>query len=263
MLKELKFYFKYLLLKKYGIQFQNTNYRTISLGSDWRYDLCYYCHPSEIQTIFDVGANIGQTVNQVIKIFPSSKIYCFEPIPSTFKALQENINKITNVQCFELALGDISGEAQITCNPLSGQNTFIVESKTSESTISVQVSTVDKFCEYHNIQSLNILKIDTEGFECQVLSGAYNMLSSQKIGFVLAECDFGRREDNDPHGNFFDIFNYLKPLGYDIVAFYPDGLDSHGWRWGNVLFKASRVMPSNKLIRHHKLRDIINLSPFC
>ena len=258
MFQKIKSTAKYIL-NLYGIEIYNTNYRTIPLGCDWRYDISYYSHQDKIKVVFDVGANIGQTVNQIIPIFPTSKIYCFEPIPSTFKVLCDNTKNLSNVKCFEIGLGDISGEFLITSEPLSGQNTFLLEAKTSEYVTSVKVISLDEFCESENITSISVLKIDTEGFECKVLSGACNMLSSKQIDFILTEVDFGKRPDNDPHGNFFEIFDYLKTFGYDVVAFYPDGLDKHGWRWGNVLFKSNHVLPRKNLIRRHNLKEIINL----
>ena len=54
----------------------------------------------------------------------------------------------------------------------------------------VQVGTVDKFCHERNIVSLDVLKMDVQGWECEVLRGAHRMMSESKIRFVVSEVGF-------------------------------------------------------------------------
>lgn len=183
-------------------------------------------------TLIDVGANVGQTAQRLVQVFPNSTIYSFEPVPATFAKLQHNTAHLTQVECVNLALGDERGKASMTTDR-DGLNTLIAGVASSGSVIA-RVSTVDDFCADRDIQQVDLLKIDTEGFETFVLKGASDMLSKIRIDFVVAECDFIRRPD-EPHGDFFEIHSILAPLGFNMIGFYNGGVDERGWVWGDML----------------------------
>jgi len=74
--------------------------------------------------------------------------------------------------------------------------------------IEVPIDSIDSFCAQKKIDQIDLLKIDTEGHEMCVLKGAEKLLSEKRIDFVLSECEFFRREE-EPHGDFTSISNYL------------------------------------------------------
>lgn len=83
------------------------------------------------------------------------------------------------------------------------------------------------------------MKIDTEGFEIQVLEGAKNKLENGKVKFVLAEATL--QEDDNEHTNLNNMIDYLKPYNFKLVAIY----DQVIWRspsrlsYFNALFASS------------------------
>ena len=202
-------------------------------GVDKITDIAALCPRPRV--IFDVGANVGQTVDELRSIFAEASIYSFEPVPSTFKALIANTRRYRGVECIPCALGDTPGTASITDSGTSGQNTLNTSAKPGAPTVEVKVDTIDAFCVAHGIEAIDVLKIDTEGFEMSVLRGARGMLEHGSIGFVLAECEF-TPNPAEPHGDFFEIAPFMMGLGYRVVAFYSGGVDGGGWRWGDVLF---------------------------
>jgi FkbM family methyltransferase len=190
--------------------------------------------------VVDVGANIGQTVSEVLKCFPESCIYCFEPVPSTFERLTEQTGKLSNVFPINIALGDPPSILPMIAKPLAEQNTLVFDAAQAKNNdtkvVDVKVDTLDLFCSKNNINKINLLKVDTEGYEMNVLRGAERMLSSSCIDYIVIEYDFLKRSDA-PHGDFVEILNYLQPFQYNVVAFYSAGVDQAGWIWGNVLFR--------------------------
>jgi FkbM family methyltransferase len=183
-------------------------------------------------TLIDVGANIGQTAQRLVQRFPDAAIYSFEPVPATFAELQYNTVSFAGVECVNVALGDAPGEATITTDR-QGQNT-LMRGVSSNGKATIRVSTLDAFCAERGIDRIDLLKIDTEGFEMAVLRGSTGMLSNRCVDFVLAECDFIRRYD-EPHGDFFEIHDILAQHEFRVVGFYNGGVDGRGWVWGNVL----------------------------
>jgi FkbM family methyltransferase len=202
-------------------------------GVDKITDIAALCPKPRV--IFDVGANVGQTVDELRSTFAEASIYSFEPVPSTFEALLANTRRYRGVECIPCALGEMAGSASITDSSTSGQNTLNTSAKPGSPTVDVKVDTIDAFCKARGIEVIDVLKIDTEGFEMSVLRGARGMLKQGSIGFVLAECEF-TPNPAEPHGDFFEIAPFLLGLGYRLVAFYSGGVDGDGWRWGDVLF---------------------------
>ena len=47
--------------------------------------------------IFDVGANVGDITNEYTTLIPSTKIFCFEPVPKTFEILKKRYESKTNI----------------------------------------------------------------------------------------------------------------------------------------------------------------------
>lgn len=188
-----------------------------------------------VSVVFDVGANEGQTVVKIRRVLPLAHIFSFEPVPSTFARLAANFAGIAGVECVQSAVGDSEGHVEITASPTSGQNTIHLSAKPGAPTITVPVTTVDAFARRHGVDVIDLLKIDTEGYETAVLEGARGMLEAGRIRFVLAECEFTHRAE-EPHGAFFDIAETLLPMGYRVVALYAGGVDGDGWRWGDALF---------------------------
>lgn len=70
----------------------------------------------EGMTVFDVGANVGMFATYANHRCPSAKIFCFEPIPPTFKALEKNVKEhnIKNAKLFNMGVSDKPGSADFT-----------------------------------------------------------------------------------------------------------------------------------------------------
>lgn len=189
----------------------------------------------DLALAFDVGGNIGQTVGNLREVFPAARIISFEPVPATYAELRANTRYDGNVQCVQAALGEVPGTAKMTADPLNGQNTLNTSAHPDAPTVSVPVMVLDQYCAEEGIDRIDLLKIDTEGYEMSVLRGARTLLESGAIRFVLTECEF-THNPSEPHGDFFEIANFLMPMGFRVVAFYSGGVDGNGWRWGDVLF---------------------------
>lgn len=211
----------------------------VRFGVEWNQDIRYLLNGKDLELVIDVGANIGQTVHEVLKYFPKTRIYCFEPVPSTFEELTEETRPYPNVFPFNIALGDEVSTLPMTARTLAQQNTLVFNADALKESnieiIEVQVDTLDQFCLKEKINRINLLKIDTEGYEMKVLKGAEKLLSAGRIDYLIVECDFFKRSDQ-PHGDFVEILNYLQPLQYNVVALYTAGVDNSGWVWGDVLF---------------------------
>lgn len=189
----------------------------------------------DIKLIIDVGANIGQSAVQFREYFHNAKIYCFEPVKSTYEKLIINVND-PNVICYQMAVGSNREKAKIYLKNDSSTNTMIERDSNLGYEI-VSVTTLDHFTNEKRITSIDLLKIDTEGFDFEVLKGAKILLSEERISFIIIEVGFDPNDDR--HVLFDKIRDYLADYGYFIFGIYHQRTEWSGemkLRFADVMF---------------------------
>lgn len=163
--------------------------------------------------IFDVGAHFGEITFNLAKLNPHSKIISFEPNPEMFNKLSFNklLNKFDNIDLYPFAAGENNADVMLTFHSESPEGAHIDTSITQDSILIKQKKLDDIYFEKYNDIPVKLIKIDTEGYELNVLRGAKQILSKYKPDLFL-EC-------NDSFMNRYnytikDLFDFLKNLGY-------------------------------------------------
>jgi FkbM family methyltransferase len=218
----------------------------IRMGRDPLHDIKHILG-SGVRTVFDVGANDGQTVRRFARTFPHADLYSFEPDPATFQRLVAAAGGLPKTQLFNLALGREAGEASLFRFAFDETNSLLRKAAGAESyvadagflretgTIPVKVSTIDAVCEASGISRIDLLKIDTQGYEVEVLRGAERMLRSAVVPLVYAEVCFVACYENQPL--FQDVYAFLYERGFRLVGLYESGFLTRYYHvGGNALF---------------------------
>ncbi|WP_417667159.1 FkbM family methyltransferase [Roseibium sp.] len=177
-------------------------------------------------TIFDVGANQGQSATKFRKIFPGAKIYAFEPLPSTFEVMREAHAADRLVVPENLALGSEVGTIDFNVNVHDYNHTFLTPAAGAEKwadikhvdRIKVPISTVDAYCEDHGVKRINLLKVDAEGADIFVLNGAKNMLRKQSVDIVYTEIILNNIFDGQ--GTLYEFLALMAEYGYFLYDFF-------------------------------------------
>ncbi len=177
--------------------------------------------------VFDAGANVGEWSTYVAGLLGSdSRVYSFEPVAGTYAALCDKSSVLINP--VKLALGDYCGESKIfTSAEYAGTNSLILNEQVGHSGKSEKVTVItgDAFCRQNNIQHINFLKIDTEGYEIGVLSGFQQMLKEGGIDFIQFE--YGGTWIYS-RGLLKDAFAILQERNYRIGKIHPDSVEVFG-----------------------------------
>lgn len=192
------------------------------------------------QTIFDVGANIGQTANYFIQHFPNANIYCFEPVKATYKELTQNI-KSSNIRTFNEGLGSAIQELTINKNNSSGSSSLKQDDGRFFETEIVKINTGLNFCAQNQIQNIDLLKMDVEGFELDVLNGFGDFLKTN-VKMIYSEIGFDK---NDPYKTYIsDMLEITDKNGFVVSGFYEP------YRWGKGKFNVfyNMLLVNTKLI---------------
>lgn len=225
---------------------------TDRLGVDVEVDLARLEKEEPLQTIFDVGANFGQSAIKFARAFPRATVLSFEPVPDSFRELKVRTAERRNIQVHNIGFGDEAGlfDMQIQAD---SQGNSLASKSSSRCSIEVRLETVDAFANNNEIDQIDLLKIDVEGFELQVLKGAAGMLRAGAVRHIFAECVFAPDSDY-PHTDFFDLHRVLSEFGFCIVAIYGQSFRlADGCALGNVLFSLRSRLPSVAL---GKIRNI-------
>lgn len=214
-----------------GVQIKRASRHGLSECFDIRKSGC------RISIVFDVGANNGGTASKFEVAFPKARIYCFEPVRATFETLKRNLKGHTNIACHNVAFGATEGQATVYLTGQSDTNS-LVKPDTVVGQEVVEVCTVDGFSIRNpEIERIDLLKIDTEGFDLEVLKGAKDMLSAGKVSFVLTEVGF--HPGDTRHVLFDDVRSYLLSMGFAVFGIYDQQLEWSGEnrvRFANVCF---------------------------
>jgi len=131
--------------------------------------------------IADIGANIG--ISALLFSTLVKKTYAFEPSPSTYQILSENLarNKITNVEAINLGLGHKEETLTITFaknNRSGGYVSDKIRPETGHVTEEIRIDTLDHFFSDKE-PAPTFLKIDVEGFEQNVIRGGGFLVSTR------------------------------------------------------------------------------------
>jgi FkbM family methyltransferase len=139
--------------------------------------------------LLDVGANIGLVSLDRCLHNPRLRAYCFEPHPGTFSLLRINveINQLSDrISVYNYAVSDHTGTIAIIANSQGNMaKTVEPHEPSTPDTIPVSCWTLDAFCSLHHIKP-TYLKVDVEGHESAVLTGAKSVLND--ISEVIVEC---------------------------------------------------------------------------
>ena len=218
----LKSHTGYRLLKqsRWGVDWIDDCQRIAKEG--WIRDL------SALNTVFDVGANTGQTSLKLLKRMPITRLYCFEPVGSTFQQLQTTLSKQPQAECFPFGLSDTDGEAPIRifsssllASTCESSPILTADSRLFDHSETIRLRTLDSVCQQLQLPSIDLLKIDTEGADLRALRGAERMLREQRISLILFEFYCASSEETG-NGTLEPIDQYLSGHGYRLVSFYTD-----------------------------------------
>ena len=211
--------------------------KNIPVGCVLFYDLKFKIS-MPVNTVFDVGANIGQTAIKFYDYFDEAKIYSFEPVTSTFEILNGNTRQLDRISAFNVALGEQVEQLEINLfeSNASVLNSLKKEAMNSDSSKKqvVQVTTGDIFCKQNNINQIDLLKIDTEGYEINVLKGFLNMMSQSKIKAIY--CEVGLNVENNRSTYLVDLINFANAANFKLYGIYEiDNSEiKSGFNYGNL-----------------------------
>jgi FkbM family methyltransferase len=132
--------------------------------------------------LWDVGANVGIWSVLLAKEFSSCKIISFEPQKAAQRFLQKNIsnNHLTNVEVMQIGLGASVEKVELrTPKEKSGSSSIVLLQKEESDQVElIDVTTADSFLVGRPDLVPSFIKIDIEGYEPRMISGAHDLIAN-------------------------------------------------------------------------------------
>jgi FkbM family methyltransferase len=192
--------------------------------------------------LFDVGANIGQTITEFRKRFIRPVIHGFEPSPSTYAKLRARMNGTPDVHLQNFALGANRDRRVLLENSVSALTSLLPPGEASWGEIvnqtQVDVHTLDTYCKDNGITHIDVLKSDTQGFDLEVLKGGIGLLTEHRVHLVFVELNFF--ELYKGLARFEEVYFFMRDLGFVPVAFYNQHTRDSGIEWADGMFVDSK-----------------------
>ena len=141
-------------------------------------------------TFMDIGANKGDWSLEALKRSMVAgrpiSLHAFEPCMGTRQILEARLPDGASARINALAMSSKSGETEFYSSG-AGSGTNSLHQVSGTEIERVQVSTIDEYLKSNNIDRVELVKVDTEGFDLEVLRGAESALAGGKIGVVQFE----------------------------------------------------------------------------
>lgn len=162
------------------------------------------------KVIFDVGANVGNYSRKILEYF-DAEVHAFEPNSNSFAHLKTLPNCVIKNQS---AVSDTDGTATLHFRSEMDVKASLDVSVTQGHQMEVRSVRLETYCRDRRIKQVDFLKIDTEGFEREVLLG----MGDLRPKYIQFEFNI----DHLKRGyTVFDISKILQ--GYTFYRLLPNG----------------------------------------
>ena len=139
-------------------------------------------------TVVDVGANVGYyTLLALSRIGPRGRVIAVEPAERPRQRLLAAVDGMTNVTVIPCAVGAERGSGVLYLNRDADNDTPTMVSGHGGIAAAVEIETLDACLAALGVQNVDLLKLDVEGWEPRVLTGAQSLLARRRIRAILCE----------------------------------------------------------------------------
>jgi len=207
----------------------------------------------EINFSIDIGANVGK-YTKLLLTETNSEVIAFEPLPKAFEELKEiEKNFSSRLDVYNIGIGNKNSNLELNYSTEKSElASFIedldklsfVDSKNNKKII-VEVMTLDSFFkkyeQTYKEKEIDLLKIDTEGFELEVLNGASETLINKKPKFIQIEFNWHQLFREQTIYKFskilsnYEVFKIL-PFGNSLIKIDPKRPESNIFHLSNFVF---------------------------
>lgn len=197
-------------------------------------------------TLVDVGANDGDFVGAVGRLTKLRSAHVFEPLPTCHPALERTLKKLEHARLYRCAVGANAGEVDIHFTGDSKMSSALLPKAgiaaayragdfSVQQKIRVPLVTLDEALA--EVDTIDLLKVDVQGFEMEVFLGAEKTLARSRA--VLLEVNYVQHYEGA--ATFDAAFAHLSARGFRVFGISaPYGSAEMGPLWADAMFVHSK-----------------------
>jgi len=178
--------------------------------------------------IIEAGAYDGNDSVSMARKWPQSVVHSFEPIPYLYANLIKTTKNQTNIHTYQLAVGDSVGQATMYVSELPHKPGIPSESSSLlapkehltysnvlfKEVVTVPVTTFDAWAEQNNVDHVDLMWLDMQGYELNALMACPKILSTVRV--ILTEVEFVEAYENQYQ--FVEVKRWLEGQGFEMIA---------------------------------------------
>jgi FkbM family methyltransferase len=209
-----------------------------------------------IDLVLDVGANTGTFAKDLRAIGYGGTIHSFEPVPDVYQELAKNASGDPNWHVYPVGLGSREGRLTIDISANNGESSSFLKMDSRHIEVAphsqiiksaeVDILTVDGFLKNSGLTGkCSLLKIDTQGYESEVLAGATDSL--RNFDFLHLEMSLVPLYINQ--ALIHDVLAFCYRFGFTAIDLHPymfDGRNGHLLQMNGVLENSQKRRPQIK-----------------
>ena len=169
--------------------------------------------------IVEIGAYEGAGTVILAGAYPYAKIFAFEPNPKAYSILEKNVSSLKNVIPVNLAINTSYGTAKlyIGLDEEDSQASLLLPSRSHSSEnqeIDVPCVMLDDWCKQNGIKRIDFLRLDTGGFECQILKSSPETLKTALT--IVTKTYFHKPKKSII--NYFFLKRFLERNDFELLS---------------------------------------------
>jgi FkbM family methyltransferase len=173
-----------------------------------------------IETVIDIGANVGLFSNYISWKKNVKLIHALEPVSKPFNELKKQFYYYNSVKCHKIGIHYNNGKSLIKVDDnQSILNTFIGGLRDSNSVEEVDVCTLQHFMDIHELKTVDLIKMDVEALEYEILNSMNDSQISRCKNWLI---EYHANDD----GKCEILQNRFSKLGY-LVTNVPDQIPNN------------------------------------
>jgi FkbM family methyltransferase len=170
----------------------------------------------QINTIADIGANVGVFAIAARIAFPHAEIHCYEPNTDNIPYLDKQAESL-KLKTYNEAVSNIDGTCSLSKSTIHDTSARITNLEGGQIPLTSLHTVLNRF----NSQQIDLLKLDCEGFEFEILKDAENL---RKCKFITLEYHIVKEQQLE------SLKNLLSNAGFNIIH-----SNKHNQSLGNLL----------------------------
>lgn len=182
----------------------------------------------EAVVALDVGGNEGHTARRMLGLWPAARVVAFEPSPAILPVLKAEAAKGPGFEVVEAAVGSREGKVSFHVTGDHWCSSVLPPSELGKRyygswlevsrKVEVPLVTLDGWTGRNGVKRVDLIKVDTQGYDLEVLKGAEGLLRTGGVRAV--NCEFQFAPEYEGCSTFSEIDQYMKGLGFCLYQIH-------------------------------------------